>query len=95
MIPDEYVRARSVLLDALQALEPHLDSLTLVGAQAVYLQTGDADLAAARPPLTPTSHSIPRGWPKAQTLKRAFEPTSSSWRSNPVLGEGRTAWRST
>lgn len=34
--------ARRVLLDALTALEDHLDNLILVGAQAVY--TGDADL---------------------------------------------------
>ncbi len=43
-VPAEYVLARSVLLDALQALAPHLDALVLVGAQAVYLHTGDADL---------------------------------------------------
>lgn len=42
--PPEYVMARSVLLDALQALGTHLDALVLVGAQAVYLHTGDADL---------------------------------------------------
>ncbi|MHB1740917.1 MAG: hypothetical protein ACYCXA_15835 [Actinomycetes bacterium] len=42
--PPEYVLARSVLLDALQALGPHLDAVVLVGAQAVYLHTGDADL---------------------------------------------------
>ncbi|WP_277209329.1 hypothetical protein [Isoptericola croceus] len=40
----EYVAARTVLLDALTALEDHLDSLVLVGAQAVYLHTGSADL---------------------------------------------------
>ena len=42
--PPEYVLARSVLLDALQALGPHLDAVVLVGAQAVYLHTGDAEL---------------------------------------------------
>lgn len=42
-----YVRARAALLDALVALEPHLDALVLVGAQAIYLHTGDADLAVA------------------------------------------------
>lgn len=40
----EYVAARSVLLDALVALEGHLDNLILVGAQAVYQHTGEADL---------------------------------------------------
>lgn len=40
----EYVAARRVLLDALAALEGHLDNLVLVGAQAVYHRTGSADL---------------------------------------------------
>lgn len=30
-----YVRARAALLDTLDALEPHLDALVLVGAQAI------------------------------------------------------------
>lgn len=42
-----YVRARAALLDATEALGPHLDAVVLVGAQAVYLHTGDADLAVA------------------------------------------------
>lgn len=37
----EYVDARRVLLDALTALEPHLDAFVLIGAQAVYLRTVD------------------------------------------------------
>jgi hypothetical protein len=35
----EYIEARRVLLDALDALRPHLDAVVLVGAQAVYLRT--------------------------------------------------------
>jgi len=42
-----YVRARAALLDTLDALEPHLNALVLVGAQAIYLHTGEADLAVA------------------------------------------------
>ena len=42
-----YVMARRVLLDALDALGPHHDALVLVGAQAVYLRVGEADLAVA------------------------------------------------
>ena len=38
-IPPQYLLARSVLLDALTALNPHLNNLILVGAQAVYLHT--------------------------------------------------------
>lgn len=42
-----YVEARRVLLDALDALAPHLDAVVVVGAQAVYLRTGAIDLAVA------------------------------------------------
>lgn len=46
--PDpEYVLARRVLLDALEALGDQRDAVVLVGAQAIYLHTGDADLAVA------------------------------------------------
>lgn len=39
----EYVAARAVLLDALDALNPHLPAIVIVGAQAVYLHTGAGD----------------------------------------------------
>lgn len=42
-----YVGARRALLDALEALGPHRAALVLVGAQAIYLHTGEADLAVA------------------------------------------------
>ena len=42
-----YVRARDALLDAADALAEQLDAVVLVGAQAIYLHTGDADFAAA------------------------------------------------
>jgi hypothetical protein len=46
--PDRlYVAARRVLLDALEAIKPHLNALVLVGAQAVYVHAGEADLAVA------------------------------------------------
>lgn len=35
----EYIEARRVLLNALDALRPHLDAVVLIGAQAVYLRT--------------------------------------------------------
>jgi hypothetical protein len=35
-----YVQARSALLDAADALLPHLDSIVLVEAQAIYLHKG-------------------------------------------------------
>jgi hypothetical protein len=50
VIPQEYVQARSVLLDALCGLGAHRDAVVLVGAQAVYLHSGDADFVT--PPTT-------------------------------------------
>ena len=44
---DPYVLARRVLLDALEGLGSHQDAVTLVGAQAVYLRVGEADIAVA------------------------------------------------
>ena len=42
-----YVEARKVLLDALEALGSQRDAAVLVGAHAIYLHTGEADLAVA------------------------------------------------
>ncbi len=42
-----YVRARTALLDAVDALDAHRKSIVLVGAQAIYLHTGASDLAVA------------------------------------------------
>ena len=42
-----YCRARTALLDAAEALAEQFDAVVLVGAQAIYLHTGDADFAAA------------------------------------------------
>jgi hypothetical protein len=39
--------ARTVLLDALEALGEHREAMVLVGAQAIYLRVGEADLAVA------------------------------------------------
>jgi hypothetical protein len=47
VIDHEYVLARRVLLDALEALESHRESIILVGAQAIYAHTGDVEMAVA------------------------------------------------
>jgi hypothetical protein len=43
----EYVAARRVLLDALDALGGQRKAVVLVGAQAIYLHVGEGDLAVA------------------------------------------------
>lgn len=47
MIAPIYVAAREVLLDALDALGEQRHAVILAGAQAIYLHTGDANLAVA------------------------------------------------
>jgi len=44
---DLLVQARSALLDALTALSDHRDSVVVIGAQAIYLHTGEANVALA------------------------------------------------
>ena len=45
-MPDpQYVVARSVLLDALEALGKQREAVVVVGAQAIYLHTGHIELA--------------------------------------------------
>jgi hypothetical protein len=46
-VDELYNVARRVLLDALEALGVHLDAVVVVGAQAIYLRVGEADLAVA------------------------------------------------
>ncbi|HEY3546091.1 MAG TPA: hypothetical protein VGK17_08355 [Propionicimonas sp.] len=44
---DLLVRARSALIDAIEALDDQLDAVIVIGAQAVYLRTGGIDVALA------------------------------------------------
>lgn len=51
-VSSEHRGARRVLLDALTALEPHVPSLVLVGAQAIYLRSGRIDSEIGVAPTT-------------------------------------------
>lgn len=44
---DLLIEARSALLDALAALAEHRDAVIVIGAQAIYLHTGEAQVALA------------------------------------------------
>lgn len=72
--PDpEYVAARRVLLDALDALGTHRKAVVLVGAQAIYLQVGEGDLAVS-PYTTDGDLAIdPRELDDAPELARVLE----------------------
>ena len=46
-VDPRYVQARRVLLDVLGELSEHSSAIIITGAQAVYLRTGETDLAVA------------------------------------------------
>lgn len=58
-VDPEYVEARRVLLDALEALGPHRKAVVLVGAQAIYLRVGEGNLRANQ--AEAPSQPAPRG----------------------------------
>lgn len=44
-IDPAYITARKALLDVLDVLGTHLKSVILVGAQAIYVRTGEVEFA--------------------------------------------------
>jgi hypothetical protein len=46
-IDPQYIAARRVLLDALEALAEHEQAVIVAGAQAIYLRTGDGEIGIA------------------------------------------------
>lgn len=68
-----YVLARRVLLNALDGLGAHKDSVVLVGAQAIYVRVGDGDLAAVAPFTTDGDLAVdPRLLKEIPPLERAM-----------------------
>jgi nucleotidyltransferase-like protein len=70
---EQYVRARRVLLDALEALGGHRSSVILVGAQAIYVHAGEATFGMA-PYTTDADLAIdPRLLEKTPPIELAME----------------------
>jgi len=68
-----YDAARLALLDALEALGPHRQAVTLVGAQAIYLRIGEGDIAVA-PTTTDADLAIdPRGLAMDPAINEAMK----------------------
>ncbi|MGH2555325.1 MAG: GSU2403 family nucleotidyltransferase fold protein [Actinomycetota bacterium] len=65
-LASEYVAARTVLLDALEALGSQRDAIVVVGAQAVYLRTGDAGIAGVAPYTTDADLALAPAWLAAE-----------------------------
>jgi hypothetical protein len=82
-----YVTARRVLLDALSALGVQRQALILIGAQAIYLHTGDGDLAVA--PFTSDADIAidPSGLQDDPTLATALEVPGLKGQQMLVCGQ--------
>ncbi len=88
---DILVAARSALLDALDALREQREALVLIGAQAVYLQTGAAPVALAEATKDSDLAIDPRALSDSPLLDEAMqragfhrnltEPQPGSWLS--------------
>lgn len=91
----EYVTARRVLLDALTALDDHLDSLILVGAQAVYHHAGEADLHV---PLMTTDSDLAintRDLQEVPEIWMMLRAAGSRPDRTPATGSRTATWLST
>src|SRR5438105_15092665 len=65
-LASEYVAARTVLLDALEALGSQRDAIIVVGAQAVYLRTGNAGITGVAPYTTDADLVLAPAWLSAE-----------------------------
>jgi hypothetical protein len=70
---DLLVKARSVLLDALEALDKQRDAVVVVGAQAIYLRSGQAIVAVAEATKDADLAINPRVLPQEPLLEEAME----------------------
>jgi len=93
--PDQLVAARRALLDALGALQPHLDALVLIGAQAIYLHTGAANVTLAETTKDSDLALDTRALPDTPLLEHAMQqagfrldpdsPQPGSWLSRDYI----------
>jgi len=85
-VDELYVLARSVLLDALEALGPHREACVLAGAQAIYLRIGEADLAVA--PFTTDGDLVvdPRRLSDAPPIERGLTDAGFALRGGASVG---------
>ena len=84
-----YVAARRVLLDALQALQLHSDSMVLIGAQAVYVRTERTELAIA-PFTTDADIALnPTSLGSTPEISRIMEDAHFAWAKRQSRRMGR------
>lgn len=79
-----YIAARAALLDALEALADHRSSIVLVGAQAIYLHTGEAEIAVAAFTSDGDLALDPRGLRREPALEAAMQAKGFALKPNQV-----------
>lgn len=79
---DVPVQARRVLLDALEALRDRREALVLVGAQAIYLYTGEADVPVATRTKDSDLAIVPTGLRGSPRLEAAM--AEAGFRHDPL-----------
>lgn len=83
------IRARSALLDALDALGAHRDSIVVIGAQAIYLHTAGGAVAVAEATKDSDLAIDPRklrDFPLIEKAMGAPASTSIRTRTSPARG---------
>jgi hypothetical protein len=84
-IDPQYIRARPALLDALDALAEHRESIILIGAQAIYVHTGDAEFAVAAYTYDADLALDPRGLLPDPRIDEAMRTAGFELRGNPGI----------
>jgi hypothetical protein len=82
---DDLAAARAALLDALDALRAHIDSVIVVGAQAIYLQTGGVRIALAESTKDSDLALDTRLLPDRPLVEEAM--LAAGFRANPESGQ--------
>ena len=90
-VDDLFLKARSALLDALEALEDQRDSVVVVGAQAIYLHSGRADVAIAEATKDSDLALDPRALPAEPLLEDAMRRAGFYPNANGQPGAWLTA----
>ena len=85
------VEARAALLDAVEALDAHKESVILIGAQAIYLRTGSVTFALAEATKDSDLAIDPRNLGEDPRLEEAM--TGAGFILNPV-SQQPGAWMS-
>ena len=81
-----YVAARAALLEVLEALGAHRNSVVLVGAQAIYLHSGN-DLPAVAPYTTDADLAInPRVLARSPALESVLHEAGFEMARRPARG---------